>query len=99
MDCIIMHDKDNVATVLKKTLAGDSLVIADTEKQEMGRVTATQEIPFAHKICLREIRAGEPVIKYGQVIGRAKGNIARGDYVHVHNVESIQGTEHIKAKA
>lgn len=98
MDCIVMNEKDNVATVLKKTSPGDRLVIADSEMREVGSATAVQEIPFAHKICLSGIRTGEMVIKYGQVIGRAKVDIARGEYVHVHNVESIEGTEHVKSR-
>lgn len=98
MDCIIMQEQDNVATVLKKTSPGETLSIADRAMQEVGRVTATQVIPFAHKICLRRIPAGAPVIKYGQVIGRARADIAVGEYVHVHNVVSIAGAEHSARK-
>ena len=32
------------------------------------------------------IEAGEPVRKYGQVIGRATAAIARGAHVHTHNL-------------
>ncbi|MFQ5657413.1 MAG: SAF domain-containing protein [Candidatus Methylomirabilales bacterium] len=34
---------------------------------------------------------GAPIIKYGQVIGRATVEIAPGDHVHVHNMESLRG--------
>lgn len=45
-------------------------------------------IPAGHKLALRDIAAGEYVIKYGQVIGRAKEDIPAGAWVHTHNVAS-----------
>lgn len=43
-------------------------------------------IPVGHKIARQAIRAGEPVIKYGDVIGQARCDIAAGDWVHEHNL-------------
>ena len=37
---------------------------------------------------MRDIKQGETVIKYGQIIGRAKCDIKTGDWVHTHNVKS-----------
>ena len=34
--------------------------------------------------------AHDIVHKYGQVIGEATAPIKRGDYVHIHNIESIK---------
>ena len=50
-------------------------------------VTARQPIPLGHKIALRPIAAGEPVVKYGVAIGRATVDIAPGDHVHTHNLK------------
>ena len=41
-----------------------------------------------HKYAARAIQAGEAVVKYGQVIGVAKADIAAGRHVHTHNVRS-----------
>ena len=49
-------------------------------------LTANSYIPRGHKIALRQIAGGEPVVKYGQVIGHATRGIAAGDHVHVHNL-------------
>ncbi len=46
------------------------------------------EIPAGHKYALREIPKGEYVIKYGEIIGRAKEDIRAGEWVHTHNVAS-----------
>lgn len=41
-----------------------------------------------HKYALREIAAGENVIKYGMPIGCAMRRIARGEHVHTHNLRT-----------
>ena len=46
------------------------------------------QIPAGHKYALSDIKTGEKVIKYGQVIGRAKCDIKKGEWVHTHNVKS-----------
>ena len=46
------------------------------------------DIPAGHKIALRDISRGEKIIKYGEVIGVAKEDIKKGEWVHVHNVKS-----------
>ena len=49
-------------------------------------VTAAEIIPPGHKIATETIASGEPVRKYGQVIGVATKSIAPGAHVHVHNL-------------
>ena len=49
-------------------------------------VAGRDAIPAGHKIALRAIGAGEPVHKYGQVIGFATEPIAAGEHVHTHNL-------------
>ena len=41
-----------------------------------------------HKYALRDIRAGEPIIKYGSPIGHATQDIAKGEHVHSHNLKT-----------
>lgn len=43
-------------------------------------------IPAGHKIALADIPAGGVVERYGQIIGRAKIPIARGQHIHTHNL-------------
>ena len=45
-------------------------------------------VPFGHKIALDNIKKGGFVIKYGEVIGRASKDIAKGEWVHSHNLVS-----------
>ena len=67
----------------------DNIVVAG-EKIEKGAesagVTALQRIPFGHKMATVDIARDEPIVKFGQIIGFAKQPIAKGDWVHEHNV-------------
>lgn len=47
------------------------------------------ETSAGHKIALKDIRAGEKIIKYGFPIGVAMRDISKGDWVHVHNVKTL----------
>ena len=81
---IVMAADDSVATALE----------ALSECQEFdvdGRTVAlTEDIAFGHKFALRPLEADDPIHKYGEVVGRATQPIAAGEWVHVHNVESIR---------
>ena len=79
------NEKDNVATCTQEMEAGSQIVFF------FFQLVVKQHIPTYHKIALQSIPKGEPVIKYGQVIGLATQDIQPGDYVHVHNVESTRG--------
>ena len=80
MKLIRIHPDDNVAVALADIRAGERF-------DELGLIAA-EDIARGHKIALCEIRAGEPVVKYGNPIGLAKSDIATGTWVHVHNVRT-----------
>lgn len=74
--------QDNVATMLSEAKAGEQVrLIGDCH--EAGLAAAT-DIPTGHKIALKDIRAGEDIVKYGVVIGRATADIPKGSWVHLH---------------
>jgi altronate dehydratase len=81
----VISERDNVATALDVLDAGRQI----TE----GRVQVTigEAIPRGHKVAIRFIRSGEPVVKYGSPIGIAIADIAPGAHVHTHNVASTRG--------
>jgi altronate hydrolase len=49
-------------------------------------VVVERDVAAGHKIALRAVAVGEPVRRYGQVIGVASAAIRPGDHVHVHNL-------------
>src|SRR3954468_23615702 len=48
-------------------------------------VTTVERIPSGHKVAIKPIAVGEPVIRYGQIIAFATTPIAPGQHVHVQN--------------
>ena len=77
-----INPADSVAVMLSDGAAGDS--IAGPE----GPVTLLHPVAKGHKVAVRAIAAGAPVLKYGFPIGVARAAIAVGAHVHVHNVGS-----------
>jgi len=71
---------DNIAVARR-------LVVAGTEVEfDGGTVAIATNVKLGHKFAVRPILAGEPIHKYGQVIGFAGKDIAPGEHVHTHNV-------------
>lgn len=81
--------QDDVAVVAGPVPAGQKVMIEDEYGQL--EVTAQTDIPSGHKIALRDLAAGQEVIKYGQCIGGAICDIKTGEHVHVHNLEGLRG--------
>ena len=85
---VVLDPQDNVATSLTALAAGDEVAV--DVGGEQCRVTVSDDVPFGHKIAVRELDQGDDVLKYGQIIGKASRPIAAGEWVHVHNVESAR---------
>ncbi len=86
---LIMKPVDNVATALEDAEIGDHL--AAKLEQEVKTLEVKERIPFGFKVALTDIAKGEPVLKYGEEIGKASARIKKGHLVHVHNVEGSRG--------
>jgi altronate hydrolase len=84
---IRLHPTDDVAIARQHLPAGQVL-----EVSEFSNITTTQLVPSGHKFALHAIAAGEPIRRYGQVIGFASRAIAPGEHVHTHNVSVLEFT-------
>jgi hypothetical protein len=82
---LVISDRDNVATALEPLEPGRRLDLGGVA------VTIVERIPSGHKVAMRPIAAGAPVIKYGSPIGLASAAIAPGTHVHTHNLSSSRG--------
>jgi galactarate dehydratase len=71
---IQVHARDNVAIIVNP----EGLAAGTTFPSGL---TLKERIPQSHKVALQEIADGEPVIRYGQVIGRAARPISPGFWV------------------
>jgi (2R)-sulfolactate sulfo-lyase subunit alpha len=89
-DFLVHRPGDAVGVVIADVPASASLRGSILATDELVELTAKQPIPFGHKVAIRALEAGEEVVEYGSVIGRASAAIRAGDHVHVHNLRSIR---------
>src|SRR3954454_5039316 len=73
---IRLHPDDGV--LIARASLPPGTVVADG-------VTTVERIPSGHKVAIKPIALGAPVIRYGQIIGFATVPIAPGQNVHVQN--------------
>ncbi|MEA3117294.1 MAG: altronate hydrolase [Paraburkholderia sp.] len=76
---IRLHADDDVAIARGPIAAGTMLA-------EIGGIVTRDDIPGAHKVAVHAIEAGDPVRRYGQIIGFATQAIEPGMHVHTQNV-------------
>lgn len=86
---IVLNSADNVGNAMEDVAKGDAAGYSTADHQHT--VTAVEDIPFGFKIALRDIAAGEDILKYGEVIGVASCDIHAGECVHIHNVGGKRG--------
>lgn len=76
-------------TIIISPLDSVAVALVPLKKGEQAEgVTLAEDIEKGHKFALKPIKAGEQVIKYGEIIGRAVRDIAAGEHVHSHNMET-----------
>jgi altronate hydrolase len=72
-----LHERDNLVVAVD-SIAPGSLVHG---------VAARDRVPKGHKMAVTTIAQGEPVLKFGQIIGFASKPVQPGEWLHEHNVE------------
>lgn len=78
----VIHPEDSVFIALSPLSQGEVVTINDKS------ITIKNDIPFGHKVALRNMNKGENVIKFGYPIGKAKDPILEGEWVHTQNVQT-----------
>jgi altronate hydrolase len=86
-----LNPQDHVAVALADIAAGDTV-------GQHGLIALTKT-PKAHKIAIRSIAKGEPVRKFGLIIGRSLAAIAPGEHVHTHNLALGRSSARHKIRA
>jgi altronate dehydratase len=78
---VLLNPADNVA--IAKTPISPSTTLRRAGSPD---ITPNQFIPSGHKFALNDVAVGEPIRRYGQIIGFATQPIHLGDHVHTHNL-------------
>ena len=78
---LIINERDNVAVALTDIASGEKVILPDERE-----LTALNDIPFSHKVALKDFSKDSDIIKYGEIIGQAREDIKVGDWIHAHNL-------------
>ncbi len=78
-----LHPEDNIAIARNSVAENQECPISESES-----VTAREDIDLGHKVAIQQISKGEPIRKFGQVIGFATSDMQPGDWIHSHNLEA-----------
>ena len=79
---ILLNPEDNCLVAGARLAAGTQLDI------EGETVTLAKTIDLGHKVARRALIKEEKVLRYGAVIGHVTVDVARGEHLHMHNLES-----------
>lgn len=87
--CLVHAPEDSCGVVVVEDLkANTDMLCLITQNDTTFGLRAANDIPIGHKVALKEIKAGDTIIKYGEDIGKAVANIRPGEHVHIHNMKT-----------
>jgi altronate hydrolase len=76
-----VHPDDNVLVALTDLLKGESVSFNEEE------FILQDNIPAKHKFVTADLKAGDVVIMYGVMVGKAQSNIAKGSIISTANLK------------
>jgi len=82
---MMIFPDDSVAMVLEDSKKGDVI------KTAQGDITLLEDVEFAHKVCVKNLKKGDPVIKYREEIGYMLADAPAGTWIHNHNMGCDRG--------
>ena len=80
----VVAETDNMATAIVDIVPGP----VELRGAISGMTEAVEAVNFGHKLALHDISIGEPVVKFGYIIGTASQPIGKGCVAHMHNIHS-----------
>ena len=88
-DFLVHEDGDSVGVIVIEGIkAGTELTGWVMREDRTITMKVLNDIPIGHKIALRDMDAGDCVMKYGVNIGKVVAPIKKGEHVHVHNLRT-----------
>jgi altronate hydrolase len=83
---VLLHPQDDVAIARVPLGRGVVLRLPSHSADGEELVEVTQRIQSGHKVAIRAVAQGQPVLRYGSIIGFATRPIQSGEHVHSHNL-------------
>ena len=89
---LVLAEGDNVLITTTSIRAGEALMI-DGQPVELG-----VDVALGFKLAATDLAEGTTAVRLGMPIGRATTDVARGEVVHTHNLESLYLRTHARGE-
>lgn len=76
-----VHSKDNVLVALQNLAKGEEVVFNNKQ------YVLLEDIPAKHKFFMQDLNAGDEIIMYGVLVGKAQNHIAKGSRMTTENTK------------
>lgn len=87
INALIIDDIDNVVTCVEEVTKGADVFYR--KGNDVLSFKAEEDIPYCHKIALKDFAKGDEIIKYGEMIGKTLEPIAKGHWIWDKNIYSV----------
>lgn len=87
INALMMDETDNVVTLVNDVPKGE--IVYYQVGDQILSVKTEEDIPYCHKIALKDLDAGDDVIKYGESLGKLTEAVKRGAWISEKNLKSV----------
>jgi (2R)-sulfolactate sulfo-lyase subunit alpha len=85
---LIHETSDNVGVAVVDIEDGRDCDGRNLSNNEPLKAHSKEAIPLGHKLALKDFAVGDPVTKYGCMIGTIVQPVKAGHHVHTHNLKT-----------
>ena len=87
INALMIDEADNVVTCVDEVSEGSEVFYR--KGNDILSVTAIENIPYCHKVALKDFAEGEDVIKYGESLGKTNCAVKKGGWLSDKNMHSV----------
>ena len=87
INALLIDDIDNVVTCVTEIPAGSEVFYR--KGSEVLSLKAIEDIPYCHKVALKDFAEGDDVIKYGESLGKTNVAVKKGSWLWDKNMHSV----------
>jgi hypothetical protein len=89
---ILLHPNDNILVCVAHIYADDKILIDDE------LIGIHRDVDVGHKLARRALAVGDKIYRYGAPIGSVTQAVAKGEHVHMHNMQSDYIPSHTRTR-
>ena len=87
INALMIDETDNVVTCVDEVSKGSEVFYR--KGNDILSVKAIDDIPYCHKVALKDFPEGDDVIKYGESLGKTNCAVKKGGWLYDGNMHSV----------